>query len=281
MQEQNIVLAGHVCIDHNSLDGKDFQTWGSPLMYMAHYFQHHHSGAPLAGIAPYGADFLPYRGTLPLYPETPLPGPTMVYRNVVSADGIRTQYCLNHEHASPPALQGQTEAVLKQAHIVFVMPLTPQYEVGYVHKLISLTPQSAVKVLLPQGYLRNIGSNGLVTPRSFEEASALLPLFDLVVLSDEDIPEALVTARQWKIHSPDTTVLVTENKQGATLIGTNANQHIATTGVEPAEVINPIGCGDVFAAATAYAYFQKKNWPQAVNQGNEAARESLLSPPLA
>ncbi len=34
-----IVFAGHICIDHNVVDGKSQTRWGSPALYMAEYLQ--------------------------------------------------------------------------------------------------------------------------------------------------------------------------------------------------------------------------------------------------
>lgn len=272
---KNIVVVGHACIDHNTVDGKTIKTWGSPLLYITKYFTGHYPDVQVYAVAPHGTDFMKYAYGIDLYPE-PTNHPTMIYRNVV-VDGTRTQYCLNTSFTGPPPLNKTIIGLLEAADIVFLAPLTPQYGTGYVRQLMAYAV-SATKILIPQGYLRHISDDTLVTPRKFAEASDLLLLFDVVVLSDEDIPNALETARAWKQSSPDTAIIVTENSRGADLVGTDTNQHFPTEPVAKEYVLNPIGCGDVFSAAMAYEYSQSKDLGAAIRAGHQAAHKSLTAP---
>ncbi len=276
----NIVLIGHVCIDHNVVRGELTKSWGSPLMYIGKYFNHRHAEANVTLIAPHGRDFNDYNSNLKVLTSTNPDDPTMLYKNVVDEDGNRTQYCLNSEHSEPTPLTDEMKSVLAEADIVFVAPLSPQYSVDYVRQAFSETPLNSLKVLLPQGYLRYIAEDGLVSPRPFNEAKDLLPLFNLVVLSDEDTTDAVNKAVAWQQQSSATTFIVTENKRGAVIIGDGGQSEIPTEAIPQKNIINPIGCGDVFTAATAYGLSDKLTIEQAVIAGHGAARESLLSDKL-
>src|SRR4051812_6278356 len=50
-----IVLFGHVCIDHNTIEGTSYRSWGSSLLYIAEYLKREKNVEPVL-IAPYGED---------------------------------------------------------------------------------------------------------------------------------------------------------------------------------------------------------------------------------
>jgi sugar/nucleoside kinase (ribokinase family) len=138
-----------------------------------------------------------------------------------------------------------------------------------------------LKVLLPQGYLRYINDDGLVQPKNFDEAYDILPLLDLVVLSDEDHPQANAQAHAWKRASPHTEIILTQNARGASIIHEDKLIHIPTTPIPDKQIIDSVGCGDVFSAATAYYLFATNDIELAIRSGHEAARNKLLAPEVS
>lgn len=276
MHQPTIVFAGHVCIDHNNFEGNTYQKWGSPALFMTKYFQSAFQLQPHI-IASYGADFLPYAEGIQLYPKEPNLAESLIYENIVK-QGHRTQYCHNAASALPVTIDTAAEAILSTASILFVAPLTPAYGAAHIAAITQQLPAHCLKVLLPQGYLRNITSQDLVEPREFAEAADVLPHFDLVVLSDEDHPHAVARAHEWKQLSPKTQIIVTRNASGADIITDDGEQHIATIPVAEADIVDSVGCGDVFTAGTAYALSQGVSLTDAIQAGHDAARQKLLSP---
>lgn len=275
MNQRHIVFAGHVCIDHNDFEGNKYQKWGSPALFMTKYFQLAFQLQSTI-IASYGADFLPYAKDIQLYPKEPNTPESLIYENIVK-NGRRIQYCHNADTVAAPPLDNTAHSILGTADILFVAPLTPSYTASDITALTKPLPKHCLKVLLPQGYLRNITMDDLVEPREFIEAADVLPYFNLIVLSDEDHPEAIARAHKWKQLSQHTDIIVTRNAQGADIITENGEHHIPTEPVAEQAIVDSVGCGDVFSAATAYAFSLGKSLPEAIQSGHQAARKKLLT----
>ncbi len=264
-----------MCIDHNTVGHETYTSWGSPAFYMTKYFQEAFGASPTI-IAKYGADFVEYTNGISLYPSEPGPEPTLVYENIIK-DGKRTQYCRNHKTATPAPITPFIKALAEAADMLFLAPLTPAYQRPYIAELMAHTSDKCLKVLLPQGYLRHIREDGLVQPRCFEEAHGIMPFFDLVILSDEDYPHAESQARIWKKANPLTEIIVTQNALGASIIQKDKTIHIPTTPIPNEQILNSVGCGDVFSASTAYHLFVTNDLALAVQRGHRAASQKLLA----
>ena len=277
MKKPKIVVVGHVCIDHNTVEHTKYTNWGSSAMYMTKYIQKTYGVEPKI-IASYGQDFAPYAAGVSLYPPAQPDIPTLVYENIVK-DGKRTQFCHHNEVCVPPKLDARMHRLVSSADILFLAPLTPAFHADYVSELLAGVRTSCLKVLLPQGYLRNIADDGLVSPREFDEAGETTPQFNLVILSDEDHPDAINAARSWKKSSPQTEFIVTRNANGADIIQANGEIHIPTTPVPPEQIVDSVGSGDVFGAATAFSLYDSADLPKAIETGHAAARQKLLTAP--
>lgn len=253
------VILGHVCIDRNTVDGVFSEGWGSSCCFISHYLATRHPETSTSVIAPHGHDFIPYAEGLHLL-NPPANHPTMVYRNLVER-GQRAQWC---EHPSPdpvpltPAMRDELAA----ADIVFVAPLTPGLEPDWVRQALAQT--SALKVLLPQGYLRKVAADGTVSQSSPHLTEQVIGLFDLVVYSDEDCQEAVAVAASWKRSAQKTEIVVTHNSRGASYVvaaGARAESTtdqtvsilVPTTPIHTSQITRPVGAGDVFSAALALA----------------------------
>ena len=275
MKKPAIVFVGHVVIDQNQVEQTSYTRWGSPAMFMTKYFQLHFGLEPTI-VASYGADFLPFADGVNLLPSKPNLARSIVYENIVT-DGHRTQYC-HQPDAALPVINRDVISTLRAADILFLAPLTPSYSASYVTQVMQHVPKGCLKVLSPQGYLRHIGTNGLIKPRDFVEAADILPCFNVVILSDEDHPQADTQAHIWKVASPNTEIIITLNSRGADIIQPHGVQHIPTVPVPPEEITDSTGLGDVFSAAVAYYLRRGDSLVAAVQSAHEAAREKLLQP---
>lgn len=279
MSQPSIVILGHACIDHNTSEHATYTSWGSSVLYMAQYYQKHHAIRPTV-ITSHGPDMLAYLpGTITLMPSSPNQPDTLVYEND-SSTSRRTQHCHNQASAIPPAITPDIITTVGQADIIIVATLLPNYPAEYLQNVLSYARSDSLKVLCPQGYFRHIAANGRVHPREFVEASDILPLFDLVMYSEEDHPKAMVIAKQWK-QSLGTKIIVTQNASGATIVEADENMHIPTHAIPQKDIVDSVGCGDTFAATVALNYYDTKTLPTAILAGHEAAGQKLLSAPQA
>ncbi|HEY7041783.1 MAG TPA: PfkB family carbohydrate kinase [Methylomirabilota bacterium] len=109
-------------------------------------------------------------------------------------------------------------------------------------------------VALPQGWMRQRGPGGLVSPQPWEDADLVLPHVQSVVVSIEDIEPFQKEALEWFQRVP--VGAVTRGAEGAVLF-VNGERY----GVEPdrAVEVDETGAGDVFATALLIAYDRDGN----------------------
>lgn len=273
MQTPNIVLVGHVCIDHNTTENATYTNWGSSVLYMAKYLQATYFAVPLV-VSNYGPDILPYLPAVDMVPDKPNQEQTLVYEN--DTRSLPRVWKAHHtEYAEPPALTPAVIEAIQEADIIAVATLLPNYSVAYMQELMSHAKPDALKVLCPQGYFRHVEANGLVTARDFAEAVDIIPLFDLVIFSEEDHPEAFKIARQWQHYSDHTRIVVTQGPNGATIIGSEKSTAIPTTPLAKEDIVDSVGCGDVFAATAMYHFYQTHDLTVAVKAAHKSAAKKL------
>lgn len=268
-----------MCVDHNTSEHASYTSWGSSVLYMAKYLQDVQAAAPLA-ISNYGPDLLPYLPGVDMLPAEPNQEQTLVYENDTRVQP-RIWKAHNTEYAGPPQITPTVSEALQEADIVIVATLLPNYSPAYVQELLSYAKPTALRVLCPQGYFRHISPDGLVVPREFAEASEIVPLFNAIIYSEEDHPRAFEIARKWLQYTDDTQIIVTQGEKGASIVGSSATVAIPTTPLGAEEIVDSVGCGDVFAATFMYVYYQTKDPEEAVRAAHKAAAAKLLSTPLA
>ncbi|HEY7348523.1 MAG TPA: PfkB family carbohydrate kinase [Ktedonobacterales bacterium] len=112
---------------------------------------------------------------------------------------------------------------------------------------------------IPQGWLRQWGADGLVSPTTWTAAPQVLPHLHVLILSREDLIahnrgngqqeqiDALLNA--WARLTP--LLALTEGSRGATLYHADTNRHFRAF---PTTEVDPTGAGDVFAAAFLIQY---------------------------
>ena len=119
--------------------------------------------------------------------------------------------------------------------------------------LAAAFPDTSLAVL-PQGWMRQRGAGGVVSPQAWEDADLVLPHVQAVVVSHEDIEPFQKEALEWFQRVP--VGAVTRGPRGAILF-VNGDQY----GVEAdvAVEVDETGAGDVFATAFLIAYNRDGN----------------------
>lgn len=270
----NIVGIGHVCIDKNIAEKARFVGAGGPGVFI-HNVLTRLPGCTFSMCAPYGADFLQYQENFSLYPSKPLGLPTLVYENTVIS-GVRTQKCYHHETAIPVTLTGEMKNIIKNANVVCVAPLTPAYSPQYIREIKNSMNTTTPSVLLPQGYFRKFASDHVVLARDFIEAEDILPLFDVVIVSDEDYPHMERLAQKWA-HEYGCLVVVTQAQHGATVFNGSRHTSVPTIPIPRNQIVSSIGAGDMFSAGFMYEYYTSRNAVASADYGNSIARQGLIS----
>lgn len=269
----NITILGHVCIDNNVSERTTYTTAGSPAMFMNKIFNKLPDVSTHI-IAPYGTDFLPYSKGVHIYPNKPVSDWTLIYENN-SQENIRSQKALNREYAKPILLDDKLRSVISKSDVIFFAPLTSDYSSSYVESAMKHVKPDTLKILLPQGYYRSFDRNDNVISREFIEAEELLPLFDFVIISDQDHKKMLEIARGW---AKTTQIVMTQGDHGSLYLHNNTRVQVPVDPVKPSDVIDSVGSGDIFSASFGYQYYVTKDIKKSLNFANNIARQCLFYP---
>lgn len=278
MSQPTVTIFGHVCIDKNTIDGINVETWGSPAQYMAKYYL---KNLGLRGhiVTSYGQDFLPYVKGLD-FTENPNHHPTLIYQNIIR-NGQRTQYCHNSDTSLPVPLSKDIIDLIKKTDILIIAPQIANYSASYIDDIMKFAKNDCIKALLPQGYMRQVDPDGKVQKRRFTEADAILPFFDAVIASDEDYDDILNLAKRWAEYKPNSSIVITGAEKGATLFHNGSSLNVPTKPIPASDIKNPVGCGDIFSAQFIIGLYNKLKPADAVAQANKATAQALISEPLS
>jgi sugar/nucleoside kinase (ribokinase family) len=271
-----ITIVGHVCIDTNVSERASYTSAGSPAMFMnTIYRQFPDTNVQI--VAPYGPDFLEHRGDAALYPQQPNVQKTLVYENV-SKNGMRHQKAYNRDEALPIPMDSALEHRLNGTDILFIAPLLPNVSIPYVQTLVSGANETTVKVLLPQGYYRDFDQDDNVSIRPFDDADSILPLVDIVIVSEQDHADMFVLATRWATQF-GVIVIVTCGEKGAVAVTGNGQFDLPARAVTENDIVDSVGSGDIFSAGFAYRYHQTHDLHEAGRFANELARQCLFYTP--
>ena len=268
-----ITILGHVCIDKNTSENSSYSAAGSPAIFMHKIYQQLPDNE-ITIIAPYGADFLKYKGNAKLYPENPKGEKTLTYENIIK-NGVRIQKAHHWDMAGPVKIDNRIKKLVSGSDIVFIAPLTPDFPAGYLQNILSETKTGTLKVLSPQGYFRKFDHRDNVLAGSFREAGKILPLVDVVIVSEEDHPDMLFLAKTWA-DTHKIIVIVTLGAKGAVAFTSGKEILLPTRPVSENEVVDSVGSGDIFSAGFAYRYRQTRNIKKAGKFANALARQCLF-----
>lgn len=269
----HVVVVGQVCIDKNVTENAEYTAAGGPPIFMGKVFSQI-PGIITINIAPYGKDFLPFAKNLPLFPKKPTTEKTLIYQNVMEGT-TRKQKAFNRELATPIPLGPEVQKMLATADILFFAPLLPNIDPAYVETVVNATNKHALKIILPQGYYRGFTPDDIMYIRDFVEEQQVLPLFDMVIVSDQDGENMLTTAEFWA-EKYGVTSIVTLGENGAVAIEGNTTTDLPTTPVPANKVIDSIGSGEIFSASLAYAYKKTGDLRKAGKFANAVAASCLF-----
>lgn len=264
---------GTVCIDKNTSENAQYVSAGSPAMFMSKIFKQF-GDCDVSIVASYGPDFVQYLSGFNIFPSQPNTKKTLVYENVSKA-GFRTQKSYNRENAFAVELDSLIIESLHQADIVFFAPQQPIYSKAYIESVTANLKTNTLKVLLPQGFYRNFDSENNVLVRDFIEAKKILPLMDVVIVSEQDSPTMLVQAKEWALNM-NVIPVVTLGEKGAVAFKGGGEIQLPAIPVPENEIIDSVGSGDIFSASFAYKYKQTGNLEEAGKFANAVARQCLF-----
>jgi sugar/nucleoside kinase (ribokinase family) len=267
-----VTIFGHVCIDHNIIEGSSIHSWGSPAMYIANYYSKFNIQSNI--ISSYGSDFTDHINNFTNMVIAPTSKDTLIYHNVVE-NGTRVQYCLNPEQSPLVPIQDNIIKIIEATDILIIAPDIPNYTAAYVHEIIQHTSVHCLRAILPQGLMREIAEDSSVKIRSFSEAKDILSLFDVLIISDEDTSNPAVQARAWSVNNRDLKVVVTQADKGATLFYNNSEKHIPTLPLALSDIVNPVGAGDTFSAQLIMSLFNMSDIHQAIKDAHTATYQAL------
>jgi len=222
----------------------------------------------------YGPDFIKYLNRVIVFPPQPNCDKTLVYENVSKA-GFRAQKSYNRDRAFAVMLDNSIIEVLHQADIVFFAPQQPIYTKSYIESVVDNLKKGALKVLLPQGFYRNFDSDNNVLVREFSEAKEILPLMDIVIVSEQDSPDMVQQAKGWS-SSMNVMPVVTLGAKGAIAFKKGGKILLPAIPVPEEDIIDSVGSGDIFSASFAYKYKQTNNLEEAGRFANAVARQCLF-----
>ena len=139
---------------------------------------------------------------------------------------------------APPIGPEHVPQEWRKARMVLLGPVLGEVPVG-LGRLFS----GSLVGYCPQGWLREVRRDGLVTRRPWERAVSLRG-GEVLVVSEEDVEGDDVALEAWVRDVP--VVVVTEGRRGARVYADGRWGHIDAF---PQEEVDATGAGDVFAAA--------------------------------
>lgn len=267
-----ITIVGHVCIDHNYIDGQHSQSWGSAVIYIANYLKYVH-GIDASIAAPYGADLTDFVDTSS-FVFGPTVDKTLIYENTIT-QGRRSQSVSNHSTAVLSEISDELRSEVSRTDILIFAPLLPNYSESFINDMTAILPENAFTAILPQGYYRHVNDEGGIEKRVFSE-KGILQTMNLLIQSDEDSDDAVETVHEWVSENEKLTGIVTHNSDGATILGKGRPVRVATRPVPVKDIVNSVGAGDIFGAELLLSIYAGHALDDSVANAQEAARQHIL-----
>jgi len=125
----------------------------------------------------------------------------------------------------------------------------------------------------PQGFLRRWDDQGQVSFIDWDPPEAVLRRINVLVLSEQDVPDPHSLVRAWERLID--VIVVTRAERGATVFHEGESCDYPA---RPAEQVDPTGAGDVFAAAFMIRLIETNDPCQAAQFANTVASFSIEGP---
>ncbi len=253
----DFVAVGHVTLDHTPRGRRP----GGAAYYAA--ITAHRLGLRVGLLTSHGPDF----------PPEALPSDI----SVVNVPAPRTTTFRIGPGRTAGGRRGRELAVLARATDLEAAALPEEWREASLGALCPVTgevdpalaaafPETSL-VAMPQGWMRQRGAGGVMTPQPWDDADLVLPHVQAVVVSLEDIEPFEKEALEWFQRVP--VGVVTRGPDGAFLF-VNGDRY----GVEADVAVerDDTGAGDVFAATLLIAYNRDGNpWDAAAAAACSAA----------
>lgn len=191
-----------------------------------------------------------------------LPAPeTTTFENLYTPLG-RVQYIRG---VGAPLTSADVPEEWRSVPLVHIAPIADE-----IHPdVVTCFPESAMLVTL-QGWLRRWGDDGRVYFKRWEN-SQVLQAVDFVVFSEEDIVES--PDMEAAIAAQARCLIVTRADKGGTIYRAGT---ATSYSAYPAEVVNPTGAGDIFAASFfAFWHLFKHDMARAIPAAAQLAALSV------
>lgn len=159
----------------------------------------------------------------------------------------------------------------REAAIVHLGPvaaeLDPELAKGFPHSMVGITPQ---------GWLRGWDQNGLISFVDWPAATTVLRDASVVVLSIEDVRGNEEVIQEYVAEIP--VLVVTEGSHGARVYWNGDVRHFQPPQVKE---LDPVGAGDIFAAAFFIRYASTRNPWESARVATQIAAHSVTRRSLA
>jgi sugar/nucleoside kinase (ribokinase family) len=188
---------------------------------------------------------------------------TTTFVNVYTEAG-RIQFC-------PARARGITaadiEPALRRPRAALLGPIADEISPD----VASVFDERTLVVATPQGWMRRFDEAGRVFGKPWENAGAILPHVDAVVLSLEDINADLRLLEPIVAQVP--LVVLTTYRDGSTLYQRRDDGSTRVTRIppRPAREVDPTGAGDIFATAFMIRFQETRDPVEAARFANVTA----------
>ncbi len=162
---------------------------------------------------------------------------TTRFQHTYSKAGQREQILLSRASKLEPS---DIPTAWAKAPVVFLAPIAQEFDDDFIQSFSAPTDVC----LLLQGWLRQWDQQGRVSPAPWKNAQRILPGVRAVVFSLEDVGGNWSLAKSYAQAAP--IAVVTMADEGVMLFQGEESRRFGT---RPAQVVDPTGAGDVFAAA--------------------------------
>src|SRR4029079_6953279 len=105
----------------------------------------------------------------------------------------------------------------------------------------------------------------------------VIPLVDIVIVSEEDHPDMYELAKKWT-EKDKGIVIITQGEEGAVALKEGKEINLPGRPVKVEDIVDSVGSGDIFSAGFAYKYKQTGDIKEAGKFANELARQCLFYP---
>lgn len=259
------LLIGNLTIDHNITESGKYSGPGGTAYFCAKTFEN--LGIETTVVSPYGKDFPKRHISKAIFvPQNPGSSKTLTFRNVRRGN-IRRQWVYNQDERHNIF---DTDNLKDIYDIVIIAPVINN--ISY-KQVVRWRKQflSSLFILIPQGFCREILSDGMIQQNICRDMDKMISLADIAVLSDDDIVDAQAHAIDWS--GQKVLIIVTQEDKGCTYYRDGRGVSVDAFRID--DVVDSTGAGDIFTAGFALSFYLSNDLRQSAVFANACAGLSL------